>query len=349
MGDKKRTEEWYEKINKQFEEDSKTHDFSNPEMDKWFVEMLNEKMDREENESVEEWYERLNKQFLEDSKTHDYRDPEMDKWFAEMLEKKMREDNKESAEEWYERINKQFEEDSKTQDFSDPEMDKWFAEMLDKKMRKSRRCKIAKVASIAAGIVLVLSVVLNGFTQVAYGESLISIIKNSVKAGKFSITALGQNDDSQFEDFENEILTYEADSIEDIYEQITTDSKVEIDALFSVVDLPKQYQKWTAKYNKFFKTLTINSQLEENYLYIYEDLNYEDMVSGTILESKTVSTVFNENLQMNIDIIEQVENARNQGYYFEIFYNDKRLKVEGNGTIEEFEIIAENVSLLKGN
>lgn len=350
MGDIKRTEEWYEKINKQFEEDRKTHDFSNPEMDKGFVKMLNEKMGREENESVEEWYERLNKQFLEDSKTHDYRDPEMDKWFAEMLEKKMREDHKESAEEWYERINKQFEEDSKTQDFSDPEMDKWFADMLDKKVRKSRSGKIAKVASIVAGIVLVLSVVLNGFAQVAYGESLIDIIRNSIKEGKFTISAIATNDKSnEFDKYEEDTIRYDANSIEEIYRQIKQDIEINVNEWFYVKLIPEYFQQWTAKYNIDIQKLSINSQWGEQYIYIYQELNYDDMVSGTILESEIVASVFNENLQIDIDIIRQMDNVRNRGYYIEVFYNDKCMRIEGDLTLDEFEIIAKNLSLLKGN
>lgn len=259
----------------------------------------------------------------------------------------MRMEDKKRAEEWYEKINKQFEEDCKTHDFSDPEMDKWFVEMLDKKMRKSRKCKIAKVASIAAGVVLLMSVVLNGFTQVVYGESLFNIIKNSVKAGRFSITAFSQNDDSQFEDFENEILSYEADSIEDVFEQIATDANTEIDELFFVSNLPTQYRTWDIKYNKKLHRLTIRSHRGEDYLYILEELNYENVVSGTILESNVVTTIFNENLEMEIDIVEQMSNIRKQGYYLEVFCNSKYMKIEGNGTLEEFELLAKTISMLE--
>ena len=44
-----------------------------------------------------------------------------------------------------------------------------------------------------------------------------------------------------------------------------------------------------------------------------------------------------------------MEQTRNQGYYLEVFYNDKRLKIEGNGTLQDFEIMAGNIALVKGN
>lgn len=102
------------------------------------------------------------------------------------------------------------------------------------------------------------------------------------------------------------------------------------------------------KYNNVFKTLAINSQKDENYLYIYEELNYKNVVGGTLLETDIVSTVFNDNLQINIDIIKQMDNVRNNGYYLAVFCNNIRLKIEGDGTLEEFETIAKNISLVKG-
>lgn len=194
MGDKKRTEEWYEKINKQFEEDSRTHDFSNPELDKWFMEMLDSQTSDEEKKRAEEWYKKFNKQFEEDSKTHDFSNQKLDKWFIKMLDNGGAMKDRKRTEEWYAKINSQFESDRKNYDYSDSDMDKWFGELLDKRIRQKRRSKIAKITSIAAGVVLLTSVLLNGFTQITYGESLFDIIRNSIKAGRFSITALGQID-----------------------------------------------------------------------------------------------------------------------------------------------------------
>ena len=291
---------------------------------------------------VEEWYEKINTQFEGDKKSHDYSDPKMDEWFAEMLDKKM---SMEASEERYNKINRQFEEDRKNHDYSDPDMDRIFSEMLDNQMREDRKRKITKVASVVAGIVVLSTVALSGFTQVVYGESLLKIVKNSIEAGKFTITSISQNDDSKLEKFENEILSYENGSIEEIFGQIIKDDKTEIDELFCITDLPKQYQQWNAKYNKILKKLTISSQKENDYFYIYEKLDYENVTSGTILESKIVSTVYNKNLQININVIEQMENMRLQGYCIEVFYNNKYLLIEGNGTLEEFENIAKNISI----
>lgn len=296
----------------------------------------------------EEWYEKINKEFEEERKTQDFSNSEMDKWFLEMLDKEIHTKDKDKIDQWYAEMNRQFEEDSKTQDFRDPEMDKWFYKMLDEEVKKSKKCKIAKVSGIVAGVVLTFGVALSGFTQLVYGESLIEIIRNSIEAGQFTISVINKNDDSQFEEFEDEKLHYEANSIDEIFQMIINDSKAEISQMFYVEGVPGQYKQWTAKYDKEFQTLTINSKQGNHYLYIYEEFNYDDVVSGTILESDVVETVFNKNLQMDISIVKQMDNIRHSGYYLEVFFNNIRLKVEGIGTIEEFEFIAKSISLERG-
>ncbi len=232
------------------------------------------------------------------------------------------------------------EEDAKTHDFSDTEMDKWFYGMIEKEKRKH---KIVKASGIAAGIVLAVSVALNGFTQVAYGESIVDIIRNSIEVGQFTITAISKNNDKTFNEYDAPIIQYEADSIEELFEQIIADTQTE--KFFYVTGVPEQYKQWNAKYNKRFQKLTIYSQNSDDYLFISEELNYENIVSGTILESEIVSTVYNENLRMNVDVVEQMVGVRGSGYYIEIFYNNMRVKIEGNGTLEEFENTVKNISI----
>ena len=82
MGDKKQVEEWYAKIDQQFQEDKKNHDYSDAKMDKWFAEKLEKEMRMEESE---EQYKEINRQFEEDRKNHDYSDATMDRIFGEML------------------------------------------------------------------------------------------------------------------------------------------------------------------------------------------------------------------------------------------------------------------------
>lgn len=294
---------------------------------------------------TEEWYEEINKQFEEDSKTQDFSNLEMDKWFAEMLDERMGREENESVEEWYERMNKMYEEDAKTHDFSNPKMDEWFYSMIAGKTKTNKRRRAVKVAGIAAGIVLALSVGTNIFTEVTYGESLFQIIRNSIEAGQFTITGFSKNDDSEFENYDKGTMRYEANSIEEIFEQIKTDDTIAVNELFYVTDVPEQYQKWTANYNTKFQMLTINSQQKDSHIYIYEELNYQNIVSGTILESDIISTVFNENLQMDINIVKQMQEIRCVGYYIDVFYNNKRLKIEGNATLKEFEAMAKNISM----
>ena len=257
---------------------------------------------------------------------------------------------KEPTDEEIKEMLRQFKEDSEIRDFSDSDMDKIFQATMDYVVKKNRRKKILKVASVAASIMLLVGVALNGFTQVAYGESLIDIVKNSIEAGQFTLSAIGADDKSnQFEKFENDIVCYEDSSIEGLFEQITNDTQIGVSELFLVKDVPSEYVQWTAKYNKDFDRLTINSRQESSYIYILEELNYESIVSGTALESQVASNVFNENLQMNIAIMAQMDNVRLQGYYIEVFYDNKRLFIEGNWMLNEFEQIAKNITLLKGD
>jgi len=255
--------------------------------------------------------------------------------------------DKERIQQEYDEMMKQFERDSHFNDYSDPEMDKWFNDTLDQEFKKSRRRKILNVAGIAAAIILAVGLALNGFTQVTYGESLIDIVKYSIEAGQFTITRIGKNDDCQFEEYEAPVIEYKANSIEDAFAQLMENDDLEVNELFYVTDVPVRYGTWIVKYNKESQKLVIQSHITDNYLYIFEELDYQNAVSGTILESEIVSTVFNENLQLDINIIQQMDNIRNIGYYFEVFYRNKYLTVEGHGTLEEFETLAKSISFIK--
>lgn len=39
------------------------------------------------------------------------------------------------------------------------------------------------------------------------------------------------------------------------------------------------------------------------------------------------------------------DRIRGSGHYIEVFYDDMRLKIEGNGTLEEFETMAKKISI----
>lgn len=262
------------------------------------------------------------------------------------MDNKFDENQYKNLDEWYKAMNEMYEEDAKTNDYSTPELDKWFYGMLENERKKTKR---RRIAGMAAGIALVLGIGTNVFTEVAYGESLFTIIRNSIEAGQFVVSGVSKIDESQFENYDEDTVRYEANSIEDIFEQITNNQKTEVDELFYVTGVPNHYKEWTAKYDTKFHRLTINSQHGDDYLYIYEKLNYENSTSGTILESESVSTIYNKNLQMNICITEQMDSVRLQGYSIEVFYNDKYLLIEGSGTLEEFENIAQNISLIQGD
>ncbi len=265
------------------------------------------------------------------------------------MRRKKDEKEKQIAREEYEEMMKEFEKDSKLRSFRNPVIDRTFYAMLDDFEKNYKRRMICRVASIAAGIVIVSGTMLNCFTKVAYGETLIEIVRNSVEAGKFTITAISKNDDSKFEQFENLTLSYKAQTIDEIFEMLREDSDCKINELFYIANVSSKYQQWTARYNTRFQRLTINAEQEEEYLYILEELDYEEVVSGTVLETEIVSTIFNENLQTDIDIIKQMDGARNRGYYFDVFYNNKRIRVEGNGVLEDFELVAKSLVLLKGD
>ena len=68
MGDKTRVEEWYAKIDQQFQEDKKSHAYGDAKMDKWFAEKLDKEMSME---TSEEQYEKINRQFEEDRQKHE--------------------------------------------------------------------------------------------------------------------------------------------------------------------------------------------------------------------------------------------------------------------------------------
>ena len=260
------------------------------------------------------------------------------------MDNKFDENQYKNLDEWYKAMNEMYEEDAKTNDYSTPELDKWFYGMLENERKKAKR---RRIAGMAAGIALVLGIGTNVFTEVAYGESLFTIIRNSIEAGQFTISSIGNTDDNnqEFEDYEDATICYEADSIEKLFEQIIDDKQITINEFFYMKNLPNEYTLWTAKYNAKFQTLTIYSKKGDNYFHIYEELNYQNIVSGTILESEIVATIFNENLQMEINIVRQMENIRVDGFFIEVFYNNKRLKIEGNATLKEFESIAKNICL----
>ncbi len=266
-----------------------------------------------------------------------------DKFLLQKKKNKMS-NKKRISDEEYESMMQQFEEDSQTRDFRDPFMDRIFQATLDNVMAENRKRRICRVASIAAGIVIISCAMLNCFTRVVYGESLMEIMKNSIKAGRFTITSISLGNQNYEFEYGDRIATwYEAETAEEIFEEIINDTEIEISELFCVAELPEKYEKWEAKYDKVLQRLMIHSRIDNDYFSICEELNYESAASSIILESQIVSSVFNENLQMNLDIIEQMDIIRCGGYCVEIFYEGKYLIIEGNGTLEEFEAIAKSI------
>ncbi len=228
------------------------------------------------------------------------------------------------SDEEYEKLMQQFEEDSKTHDFSDPFMDRVFLATLNQVREEQRRRKICRASSLVAGIMIISCLLLNCFTRVAYGETLLEIVKNSIRNGRFTITSISLGNQSQeFEEYDDFVVWYEAETVEGIFEQIIEDEENGIEEFFYVTGLPEQYEKWEAKYNKELKKLMIQSKSKDNYLYIFEGLNYDSIVNCAILESDIVSTVFNKNLQMNLHIIKQMDDIRCEGYCIELFYEEK--------------------------
>ena len=113
------------------------------------------------------------------------------------MKRKKDEKEKQMAREEYEEMMKEFEKDSKLRSFCNPVMDRTFYAMLDDFEKNYKRRMICRVASITAGILIVSGTMLNCFTKVAYGETLFDIVRNSIEAGRFTITAINKNDDSK--------------------------------------------------------------------------------------------------------------------------------------------------------
>lgn len=238
---------------------------------------------------------------------------------------------------------KEMEEDKESADLKLP--DGWeqdFArtmdETLDENERKRRRKIFKRIAGVAAAAVLVL--VLGNFTaESVSGEGLLEMFRNQFLIGDKQHQTFGTHNQVEFEEDNNpDILYFDGTTLEEVNNQIRNKLK---SPMFYFDYFPDGFIVEEASYDNIYRIINIKLIRNDEYIYIFQQKQIDDVGSGIIEDSKEEGFIIsNIKLGKEIHIFESVQDNT---YMFDVKEKNDVLSVDGLIPKEECVKIAENI------
>lgn len=248
-------------------------------------------------------------------------------------------------EENFDALMSEMEQDKESECFEIPdEWDQEFRKVIketiekNKREREKRRESLLKVVEIVTAAMVVLLV--GNFTvEQVNGEGLLEIFQNSFIAGDKEYTIFGTNNEIEFDEEENEnILFFPGDTLDDVDEQIQKELKC---PLFHFSYLPDGFTIEEASYVNLYRIINIKLVREEEYIYIFQQKQVNDISSGIFEEEiKENTTINNEILGEQIVLYDGIQD---NSWLFKVIKNNDVLSVDALIPKEECLKIVENI------
>lgn len=245
-------------------------------------------------------------------------------------------------EEHYDEIMEEFEKDNESADYKIPdEWDQRFRKTIEDTIKREERKKVYSIFKVVGVVTAAIFVLLVGNFAVEQvnGEGLLEIFQNRFIAGDKEYTIFGTNNEIEFDEEENEnILFFPGDTLDDVDEQIQKELKC---PLFHLSYLPDGFTIEEASYVSLYRIINIKLVREEEYIYIFQQKQVDDISSGIFEEEiKENTTINNEILGEQIVLYNGIQD---NSWLFKVKKNNDVLSVDALIPKEECFKIVENI------
>ena len=245
-------------------------------------------------------------------------------------------------EENFDALMSEMEQDKESECFEIPdEWDQRFRKAIDETIERERKEKVhgfVKVVGVVTAVIFVL-LIGNFAVEQVNGEGLLEIFQNNFILGDKEYTTYGTNNEIELIEEENEnIIYYSGDDLEDISEQIREEIKC---PMFHLSYLPDGFSVESASYVKGFRIINIKLVKGEEYIYIFQQKQVDDIASGVFEEKMDENTtIHNKILEEHIVIY---DGYQDNSWLIKFKKNNDILSIDALLSKEECIKIAENI------
>ena len=198
-------------------------------------------------------------------------------------------------EEHYDEIMEEFEKDNESADYKIPdEWDQRFRKTIEDTIKREERKKVYTIFKVVGVVTAAIFVLLVGNFSVEQvnGEGLLEIFQNSFALGDKQHTTYGTNNEIEFSEEENEnIIYFSGDDLDDINEQIREEIKC---PMFYLGYIPEGFVVEEATYEMEYRMINIKLSKGEEYIYVYQQKQIEDIALGIVEENNESISIYNE-------------------------------------------------------
>lgn len=245
-------------------------------------------------------------------------------------------------EEHYDEIMKEFEKDNESADYKIPdEWDQRFRKTIEDTIKREERKKVYTIFKVVGVVTAAIFVLLVGNFSVEQvnGEGLLEIFQNSFALGDKQHTTYGTNNEIEFSEEENEnIIYFSGDDLDDINEQIREEIKC---PMFYLGYIPEGFVVEEATYEMEYRMINIKLSKGEEYIYIFQQKQVDDISFGFVEEEKReIALLNNEELSNPIYIY---DGFQDKSWLIEVKENNDLLNVDASTSKEDCMKIAENI------
>lgn len=244
--------------------------------------------------------------------------------------------------EYHDEIMKEFEMDKESADYKIPdEWDQRFRKIIEDTIKREERKKVYTIFKVVGVVTAAIFVLLVGNFAVEQvnGEGLLEIFQNSFALGDKQHTTYGTNNEIEFSEEENEnIIYFSGDDLDDINEQIREEIKC---PMFYLGYIPEGFVVEEATYEMEYRMINIKLSKGEEYIYIFQQKQVDDISFGFVEEEKReIALLNNEELSNPIYIY---DGFQDKSWLIEVKENNDLLNVDASTSKEDCMKIAENI------
>ena len=245
-------------------------------------------------------------------------------------------------EEHYDEIMEEFEKDNESADYKIPdEWDQRFRKTIEDTIKREERKKVYTIFKVVGVVTAAIFVLLVGNFSVEQvnGDGLLEIFQNSFALGDKQHTTYGTNNEIEFSEEENEnIIYFSGDDLDDINEQIREEIKC---PMFYLGYIPEGFVVEEATYEMEYRMINIKLSKGEEYIYIFQQKQVDDISFGFVEEEKReIALLNNEELSNPIYIY---DGFQDKSWLIEVKENNDLLNVDASTSKEDCMKIAENI------
>lgn len=267
-----------------------------------------------------------------------------------MIKKRKVKDNPEYQyfEENYDKIMEDLDNDPELQNLEIPdEWDKNFRKTIEETIEREaqkqnvrdKRFKwIGRGVAAAAGIALVMFIGMNMSAVQVQGEGLLDVFRNTfdLNGKKYTSVDVGEDVEVSMEE-EGIDMYFDVNTLDEAYQQIREEFKI---PMFYITYIPEGYELTETKYNRTFKLLNFELRKNQNTIYILQQQQFEEVVTGVVNEDNKCAEINNSNIGQIITIY---ESAQDQSFAFNINVDQSFLSVNCKVSLEDAKKIAESL------